>query len=261
MAFNLPEYYQRNSGTIFIAERDLTTGRYKKSGTGGGLTFIGDASELTLDPSQEFVEHMEHQSGDGKKDVRVPRMTTMTGNLILDNTGAANFRDFMRGKLTTVAGATVSAEAHTAPAAGKSFLLNSSIVTSVTSITADPVPDPVVNYAAGTDYVVDGRTIYLPTASTMAGDAVLVNYVSGSATKVDLFGSDFKEYFLYFNGFNTINKKRVTVELFKVSFDPASLGNLLGDEIVQMTATFEALFEPLKATSNLGGYGEFTIQD
>jgi len=258
MAFNLPEYYQRNSGTIFIADRDLTTGSYKKSGTGGGLTFIGDASELTFEPSQEFVEHMEHQTGDGRKDVRIPRSTTLTGNIVLDNTGAANFRNFMRGKLTAVTGATVSAEAHTAPAAGQSFLLNSAIVTAVSSITPDPSGTA---YVAGTDYVVDGRTIYLPAASAMAGDAILVNYTSGSGSKVDLFGENFKEYYLYFNGFNTVNRKRVTVELFKVSFDPASLGNLLGDEIVNMTAGFECLFEPLQASSNLGGYGNFVMQD
>jgi hypothetical protein len=254
MAFNLPEYYQRNSGTIFIADRDLATG----GAAATGLTFIGDASELTLDPTQEFVEHMEHQSGDGKKDVRVPRMTTLTGNLVLDNTGKANFRDFMRGKLATVSGATVSAEAHTAPAAGKSFLLDSEIATAVTSITSDPTG---TTYDAGDDYIVDGRVIYVPEGSTMAGEDILVNYTSGDATKIELFGSQFKEYYMYFNGYNTINRKRVTIELFKVSFDPASLGNLLGDEIVQMTATFEALFEELKATSSLGGFGEFTIQD
>lgn len=254
MAFNLPEYYQRNAGTIFIADRNLATGGAAAS----GLTFIGDASELTLDPTQEFVEHMEHQSGDGKKDVRVPRMTTLTGNLVLDNTGAANFRDFMRGKLTAVSGATVTNESHTAPAVGKSFLLDSAIVTAVDAITPDPTGTAFV---AGTDYVADGRVIYVPEGSAMAGDAVLVDYTSGDATQVDLFGAQFKEYFLYFNGYNTINKKRVTVELFKVSFDPASLGNLLGDEIVQMTASFEVLFEPLKADSNLAGYGNFVIQD
>jgi hypothetical protein len=254
MAFNLPEYYQRNSGTIFIADRDLTTGT--KAST--GLTFIGDASELTFDPSQEFVEHMEHQSGDGRKDVRIPRSTTLTGNLVLDNTGATNFRDFMRGKLTAVSGATVSAESHTAPAAGKAFLLTSAIVTAVTSITSDPAG---TTFTAGDDYVVDGRVIYVPEGSTLAGDPILVNYTSGDATQVDLFGSQFKEYYLYFNGFNTVNRKRVSVELFKVSFDPASLGNLLGDEIVTMTATFECLFEPLQASSNLGGYGNYVIQD
>jgi len=260
MAFNLPEYYQRNSGTIFIAERDLATGTRKITGTGAGLTFIGDASELTLDPSQEFAEHSEHQSGDGRKDVRVPFSTTLTGNLVLDNTGTANLRDFMRGKLSTIAGATVTEETHTAPAAGKSFLLNSEIVTAVTSITdgaATPVP-----YTAGTDYIVNGRVIYVPVGSTMAGDSVEANYTSGNATKVDLFGENFKEYYLYFNGFNTINKKRVSVELFKVSFDPAGLGNLLGDEILQMTIAFEALFEELQATNNttLGGFGNYVIQ-
>jgi len=255
MAFNLPEYYQRNSGTIFIADRDLTTGTQAAT----GLTFIGDASELTLDPSQEFVEHTEHQSGDGRKDVKIPRMTSITGNLVLDNTGAANLRDFMRGKLTTIAGATVSAEEHTAPAAGKAFLLNSEIVTAVSSITPDPTGTAFI---AGTDYIANGRVIYVPTGSAMAGDAILANYTSGAATKVDLFGEAFKEFYVYFNGYNTINKKRVSLELFKVSFDPATLGNLLGDEILNMTAGFEVLFEELQATSNdtLGGFGNYVIE-
>jgi hypothetical protein len=33
------------------------------------------------------------------------------------------------------------------------------------------------------------------------------------------------------------------------------------DEIVQLTIAFEALFEPLKATSNLGGFGEYITVD
>lgn len=255
MAFNLPEYYQRNAGTIFIADRDLTTG----GAAATGLEFIGDASELTLDPAQEFVEHQEHQSGDGKKDVRIPRMTTMTGNLVLDNTGAANFKRFMRGKLTAIAGATVTDESHTAPAVGKSFLLDKNPATTpAIAITSDPAG---TTFVAGTDYIQEGRVIYVPTGSTLAGDPILVSYTSADSTQVDLFGENFKEYYLYFQGFNTVNRKAVTLELFKVSFDPAALGNLLGDEITQMTVGFEALFEPLKSTANLQGFGNYVTVD
>jgi hypothetical protein len=256
MAFNLPEYYQRNAGTIFIADRNLATGGAAAS----GLTFIGDASELTLDPSQEFVEHTEHQSGDGRKDVKIPRMTTLTGNLVLDNTGAKNMQNFLRGKLTTLSGATVTNEAHTAPAVGQAFLLNSEIVTAVGAITER---GSTAAYAAGTDYIANGRVIFVPEGSTLAGEEIDVDYTSGSGSKVDLFGETFKEYYLYFNGYNTINKKRVAMELFKVSFDPATLGNLLGDEILQMTIAFEVLFEELKATSNdtLGGFGTYVYQN
>jgi hypothetical protein len=254
MAFNLPEYYTRGAGKLFIADRDLATG----GAAATGLEFLGDASEYTLDPSQEFVEHMEHQSGDGKKDVRIPRATTMTGNLILDNTAAANLKRFMRGKLTSVAGATITAEAHVAPAAGQSFLLDHPVATftSLTDDAATPVP-----YTAGTDYVRDGRVIYIPTGSTAASADVEANYVSASRKVVDLFGETFKEFYVYFDGFNTINRKGFSLELFKVSFDPAALGNLLGDEIVTLTIAFEALFEPLKATSNLGGFGEYITVD
>jgi hypothetical protein len=253
MAFNLPEYYTRGAGKLFIADRNLATG----GAAATGLEFLGDASEYTLDPSQEFVEHMEHQSGDGKKDVRIPRATTMTGNLILDNTAAANLKRFMRGKLATVSGATVTDEEHTAPAVGQSFLLDSPVAT-FTSITPDPTGTAFVN---GTDYIQDGRVIYVPTGSAMAGDPVLVNYTSAAHKTVDLFGETFKEFYVYFDGFNTINRKGFSLELFKVSFDPAALGNLLGDEIVQLTIAFEALFEPLKATSNLGGFGEYITVD
>lgn len=253
MAFNLPEYYTRGAGTLFIAERDLTTGGPAVS----GLEFLGDASEYSLDPSQEFVEHMEHQTGDGRKDVKIPRATTLTGNIILDNSAAANLKRFMRGKLTAVAGATITSEAHTAPAVGKSFKLANPVAT-FTSITRDPAGTA---FTAGTDYLRDGQIIFVPTGSTMAGDPVLVNYASASVTNVDLFAEVFKEYYVFFQGLNTINRKGFSMELFKVSFDPATLGNLLGDEIVQLTIGFEALFEPLKATSNLGGYGNYVTVD
>jgi hypothetical protein len=182
----------------------------------------------------------------------------MTGNLVLDNTGVQNFKAFMRGKEVVKAGSTVTGEAITAPAAGNSFLLAEPIVSDVTSITSDPVG---TTFAAGTDYVVDGRVIYVPAGSTMAGDDILVNYTAAAAKRVEFFGVDFKEYFIYFQGRNTANNKRVALELFKVSFDPATLGNLLGDEVLTMTVAFEALFEPLKSSSNLGGFGSYTIQD
>lgn len=255
MAFGLPEYYQRLGGTVHIGERDLTTGTLAAS----GLTFLGDASELTFETSQEFVEHMEHQSGDGKKDVKIPRMTTINGNLILDNTGSQNFKTFIRGTLATDTGASVSAEAHTAPAAGSSFLLTKPIVNAVTSITSDPA---ATTYVAGDDYVVDGRLIYVPEGSTLAGEDILVNYTSGDSTEASFFGENFKEYYLFFQGYNTINKKRVSLDFYKVSFDAASLGNLLGDEIIQMTCPFEALFEPLQSTAgNLAGYGNYVLAD
>jgi hypothetical protein len=259
MAFGLPEYYQRLGGTIHIGERNQSTGGLAST----GLHFVGDASELTFDAGQEFVEHMEHQSGDGKKDVRIPRMISLTGNMILDNTGAQNFKNFMRGVLTTEAGATISAEAHTAPAVGHSFLLDKPIVTAVTSITDVPTePDPAVPYTVGTDYVVDGRVVYVPVGSSMGGESVLANYTAAASKSASFFGAQFKEFYVYFQGYNTINKKGVALELYKVSFDAASMGNLLGDEIITMSINFEALFEPLLATAgNLAGIGNYILAD
>lgn len=254
MAFNLPEYYTRGAGKLFIGDRDLTTGGLAST----GLEFLGDASEYSLDPSQDFVEHMEHQTGDGRKDLKIPRSTTMAGNLVLDNTAADNLKRFMRGKLTSVAGASVTEESHTAPAAGRSFLLDSEAVATFTSLTSDPAG---TTFVAGTDYLQDGRVIYIPTGSSAASTAVLANYTSATVSKVDLFAEAFKEYYVYFEGFNTVNRKNFTLELFRVSFDPATLGNLLGDELVQLTIAFEALFEPLKATSNLGGFGNYVTAD
>jgi len=256
MAFNIPDYYQRLAGTVFVGDRHPATGTLDNS---KGLFFLGDTSELTLDPSQEFVEHSEHQSGDGRRDVKIPRMTEIKGNLVIDNTGAHNFRDFLRSKLTVIAGDTVTAEPHTAPAAGKSFLIDSEFVVSVASITNAA---GTVTYQAGTDYLINGRVVRVPLGSTLAETAIAINYVSGSGVEADLFGESFQEFYLYFNGKNTINGDTITLELFKVSFDPATLGNLLGDEILQMTVPFDALWEPLQDTDEngdrLGGFGSIT---
>lgn len=255
MAFNLPEYYQRLSGTFHIANRNVSTGKNL-----GGLFFVGDASELTLDTSQDFVEHMEHQSGDGKTDVRIPRQTTMSGSITLDNTGTQNFRNFLRGKLTKTAGATITSEAYVAPAPGTSLMLNSDAVATWTSLTSNPAGTTYVN---GVDYVRENRLLYIPVGSAIADEApLLANYASAATTQVDFMGEVFTEYFVLFQGYNTINKKNVALELFKVSFDSASLGNLLGDEILTMTCPFTALFEPLQSQAgNLAGYGNYVIQD
>lgn len=253
MAFNLPEYYTRGAGKLLIGDRDLTTGTL----AGTGLEFLGDTSEFTLDVSQDFAEHKEHQSGDGRKDVRVPTALTVSGQMVVDNTGADNLRRFLQGVTTPVAGATITDEAYVAPGPGKAIVLQNPVET----FTA--LADGVETKTAGTDYVVDGRAIYFPVGSTVAAEAnITVDYVSASHKTVDLFANRFKEFYLYFDGINTVYRKQFSLELFKVSLDAASLGSLLGDDMTLLTIPFEALFEPLQADlSNLSGYGNYTIVD
>jgi hypothetical protein len=247
-------YYQLLSGTVFVGDRSLATGTLDGS---KGLTFLGDTSELTLQPNQEFVEHIEHQTGQGHKDAKVPRTTTLKGNLTIDNTGVHNFQEFLRAKVTIVPDSTVTDEPYFAPAEGDSFAIGSWFIVSLASITNAA---GTITYQPGVDYIQNGRMIYIPNGSAMAQTAIAVNYVSGYAIESSLFGKRFQELYLFFQGSNAINGEEVTIELFKVSFDPAKLGNLLGDDILQMSLGFDALYEPLQNNdSALGGFGNINF--
>lgn len=247
-------YYQLLSGAVFVGDRSLATGTLDGS---KGLTFLGDTSELTLQPGQNFFEHNEHQTGKLIKDLKLPTATELKGTLTVDNTGIQNFRQFLRSKLTVIPASTVTNELYTAPAEGGFFLIDSLFVASVAAITNVA---QTVTYQPGSDYVLSRNVIYVPFGSAMADTAILLNYTTGSGVEADFIGEKFREYYLFFQGRNVINGDKITIELFKVSFDPAKLGNLLGDDILQMSLSFDALYEPLQNNdSALGGFGNINF--
>lgn len=254
MSFGQAEEYWRLQGSLSIGDRNLSTGDVAAT----GLRPLGDASELGFAPTIQYVEHRESQSGMRYKDAKIPHSPEVPVNITLDNLGSNNLRDFLNSTLATIATGSVTAEAITAPAAGRSFLLANPVVSG--NVTLTPAASGTA-FVSGTDYIQNGREIFVPTGSAMAGNEILAAYTKGAATSIDLFAASSKEYFLYFNGINTYNNKKITLTLWKVSFGIGSLTALISDQVTTMSLQGEALQEPLKVNvSNLGGFGFYHYQ-
>ena len=105
----------RGQGQVFLAKR--------VSGKPAGLEFIGNVSELTLNPQTKKIEHMESQTGNNSVDKAIERGLKVEMSMTIDSMASENLARMVFGKLTIEAAATVTGEVQIAYP-GKNILLN-----------------------------------------------------------------------------------------------------------------------------------------
>lgn len=250
---NVTNRYFRGQGSVYIGSRSAT-------GRPVSLRPVGNVPQLQLSTSKNFTDHMENETGDNRIDLRISTQTMVTATMTLENINKENLMLAFNGSTTAVSGATVSAESRTAYK-GRAFPLAKANITSFTSLTSDPAG---TTYVAGTDYVITppSNIVFIPTTSAIAdAAAVLANYVAGASEIVNAFNATSEDFYLYFDGLNTVDsKKPVIVELFKCSFDPAAQTDLIGDNLVSLELQTTVLYDALNdsATADFGGFFRIT---
>lgn len=228
--------YFNGQGSLFIRPA---------SGTNSSLRHVGNVTEIMLNTQQSFTDHKEAQTGERRIDLRINTQTTVTGTIMLESTVKENWQLALKASAVDAIGATVTAEKGTAPAAGggNGFALARKNISSITAITSDPV---ATTYVAGTDYVASppSNVIMVPTGSTLAAKPFLANYVCGSSEVIGVFNANPLDYYLYFDGLNTVeNKNPVVVEVFKCNFDSAAQIALISDNLTGFSLNFTALYD------------------
>jgi hypothetical protein len=204
----------RGQGQVFLGKRI--------SGKPAGLDFIGNVSELMLNPATEKIEHMESQTGYNSIDKVIERALKVEMSMTTDSMASENLARLVFGKITKDAIATVTGETQKAYI-DKLLILNNVNLTAFTSLTNSAGS---TTYVAGTDYeVVDlaaGMIKILGGAITDGLD-VKANYAIGASETVAAFGTPNTEYWLRFNGLNSAeNDNPVIIDCFKVRFAPSS---------------------------------------
>ncbi len=242
----------RGQGQVFLGLR--------VSGRPAGLEFIGNVSELMLNPQTEKIEHMESQTGYNSIDKVIERALKVELSMTTDSMASENLARMVFGKLTKNAIATVTAENHKAYI-GKLLILNNINVTIFTSLTNVA---GTTTYVAGTDYeVVDlaaGMVKILAGAITDGLD-VRANYAVGASETVAAFGTPNTEYWLRFNGLNSAEDDNpVIIDCFKVRFAPASdVPMINNDGFAEYKQSGSCLFDAAQpVTSKMGRY--FSVQ-
>lgn len=244
----MADKYFRGQGKVLIRAT---------SGSNDSLRYVGNCSELMFNTNETFQEHQESYTGERRTDLRFKTQTQVTITVTMENTIKENWQLALKGSTTAQAGATVTAESHTAPAVGNYFALNKKYVTTLTSITSDPSG---TTFVAGTDYVHEGTSnlIYVPAGSALAGDAILVNYTAGAADIVSSFNATATDYYLYFDGLNTVDSnKPVVVEAFKVSLNTTQQIALISDNLTQLQLQGTILYDPAYDVSGGADFGGF----
>jgi phosphoribosylformylglycinamidine (FGAM) synthase PurS component len=95
----------RGQGQVFLGK--------KVGGQPAGLEFIGNVSELMLNPQTEKIEHQESQTGYNSVDKVIERGLKVEMSMTTDSFTKENIARFVFGKITNTAITTVTLEPST----------------------------------------------------------------------------------------------------------------------------------------------------
>lgn len=239
----------RGQGQVFLGKR--------VNGKPAGLTFIGNVSELMLNPQTEKIEHTESQTGNNSVDKVIERGLKVEMSMTIDSSASDNLARMVFGTVTIDAAATITSEAHKAYL-GKMLILNNINVQTFTSLTD---AGGGTTYVAGTDYeVIDlaaGMIKILNGGAITEGQDVEANYETGESEVVSAFSQPNTEYWLRFNGLNTAeNNNPVVIDCFKVRFAPSDDIPMINDEdFAEYKQSGDCLFDATQpVTGKLGRY-------
>ncbi len=213
----------RGQGQVFLAKR--------VGGQPAGLDFIGNVSELMLNPQTEKIEHQESQTGYNSVDKVIERGLKVEMSMTTDSMTDENLARLVFGKITKTEVTTVTNELHFGYP-GLLVTLNNINLTRLNSLTRTTTTQPFTN---GVDYeIVDlaaGILRILPGGLISSGRGFRANYVCGASETVAAFGTPNTEYWLRFNGLNSAeNDNPVIIDCFKVRFAPASDIPVINDD-------------------------------
>ena len=227
----MANYYYSGQGSLLIAERNA-------GGVPQGFVKVGNVPELSIDIETQTLEHKESETGQRLTDLLIVtekkgKFTFKVENLSLDNLALG-----LWGTAASVAAdADVDDEVIVIPAVsgGRFFNLAHMNLSAITAVKHNSGVD-VTPYIAGTDYKVNlaTGTLEIPVGSALAtlGATVYVDYAHLGYTKMDSFMSaNAPERWLRFEGINTVDDKRVVIDIFKAQFEPLTGYGLLSDDV------------------------------
>ena len=243
----------RGQGQVHLAEKD-------EFGQPQGFDFVGNVSELKINPKTEALKHTESQTGNNSVDAKIEKNLEVE---ITYNTCSQYKTNLMRlifGKLTELSSGTITDETVKAYL-GKSTYLDRINLASFTSLTDEGA---TTTYVKGTDYVIDlatGRIDHSATAAYSDGATLKANYIANEEEIVAAFESINKNYYLRFDGLNSAeNNSPVVIDIPNIRFEPLKeLALINDDDFNKYEQTGIALFDRFQdATSKYSRY--FTVR-
>lgn len=236
--------YYRGQGKVFIATRST-------AGVPQGFRYLGNIPELKLSTEVQKIEHKESYTGKGKVDLILETEQKAMVSMKLEDLTSDNLAFALYGTKTTVASATVTDEP--IPYFGKGKYYNTANI-NLSNVVLSRL---TANLVLGTDYTIDAATgtFYLIPGSTVAwadGDNILADYTSSAIEKVTAFTATNRNYWLRFNGLNTVEDKPVVIDVFQARFDPQKVLDLISTELSSAELDGQAIYDDFQSAD--GGY-------
>lgn len=234
----MEDYSYLGSGIVLIREWN----------TNNKFDELGNTSAFAIAPTVNTLSLPDYQNPGGGIQNRVDRVTDWTLNVTFHDINSANLARYTRGVATTVAAATITAEAHFAYKG--TWVPLKYPATSVSSV--EPAGGGTA-YEAGTDYIVDRGMLFIPATSTITDATsaanIEVDYAHGAIGHVEAGVTAQKFYEVQLHSANEARSgKRVQAVCHKVSGGMLETLALLGDEYAGPSVSQSLTADAAKAT-------------
>ncbi len=234
----MANYYYSGQGSLYIAERDATTGKPK------GFIPVGNVPELSIDIEITKFEHKESESGNRLLDLSIVKEKKGKFKFKLENLTLDNLALGLYGEKATVALGNVTGENVIAYKGKKLALAHPDVSSIVVKDDGD-----ITTYVLDTDYTVDaknGTITVLATSAIVELDVLHVAYSHAAYTNLEAFTSAASpERFLRFEGLNTVDNSTVIIDMYRASFDPLTNYGLINEELAAVDMAGSLLADSL----------------
>lgn len=246
MTYALVDRYFSGQGELLIAERDSVTGLPL------GYRPVGNVPDLKITNAPSNLEHKESRTGNRSTDLRLQTELKVGFSFTLENLNKENLALALRGKATSVVGASVTAEASKVYL-GLVMALKHAKVSAVVVKKAAATLVAYTNPATPYDYKVNaamGSIEWSATPSTSGlvdGDEVAIDYTHAAQEVVEGLTEGTSERFLRFEGLNTADENSpVIVDIFRAAADPLKELALISDTVGQFVLEGSIYADPLR---------------
>lgn len=214
-------------GKVYVAPR-LSNGAIN-----GGWAELGDTEKLEVTTKQNFVDDYESCSGNRSIAAHIPIQTDWALSVDAKSFSKENLARAFYGTATTLAGASVTAEAVTA------YALNQIIPLKHADVSAVVVKKGATTLVLNTDYTLDAKngtiTVILSTLVTPFPASLTVDYTYAAQETIQANTQTISEYAFRFEGINLATKLPVIVQLHRVSLDLSQALSLIGVTVNKFT--------------------------
>lgn len=243
---------------LFSGQGKVYSGKRNASGVVQALRFLGEVSALEADPKTSTTTHNENTTGQRLEDNRLITGKSCDVKITLDEWDIDNLALALYGSATSVAGASVTAEAlPDGLVAGDYFRFKYPGVSSVVMKDSAGSPTTLV---LGTDYEItsaDHGTGKLINVGAYTQPFTL-DYDYAGGENVAMFDTPPAELWLKFDGLNTADgDAAVLVELYRCFLDPVGALTLINStDYGKLQLQGSALYDSVRAADTmLGRFG------